>query len=149
MLVELDVLDVLVPLVAAQAAAVCTAAVAEAWHEAAAAAAEMSVLGPVGLQTEPADFPAAFCQMSLSQEGHRTVNTTSSELKYSLSICSHSEIMLDEIPAQGMVSSPAFLWTSSHPGQSFNLGLSWRLNGQKDTTLPGVARWLRPRSLYV
>lgn len=70
--VELDVLDVLVPLAAALAVAVCTAAAAaEAWREAAAAAAaETSVLGPLGLQTEPAEFFAACCLISLSQGWH-------------------------------------------------------------------------------
>ena len=70
-IVELDVLDVLVPLAAALAAAVCTAAAAaEAWHEGEAAAAETSVLGPLGLQTDPADFLAAYCSISLSQGWH-------------------------------------------------------------------------------
>ena len=59
MIAGLDVLDVLVPLAAALAVAVCTAAAAEAWHEGEAAAAETSVLGPLGLRTDPADFLAA------------------------------------------------------------------------------------------
>ncbi len=71
MIAELDVLDVLVPLAAALAVAVCTAAAAEAWHEGgAAAAAEMSVLGPLGLQTGPVDVLAACCSISLSQGWH-------------------------------------------------------------------------------
>ena len=69
MIADLDVLDVLVPLAAALAVAVCTAAAAaEAWHEGeAAAAAETSVLGPLGLQTDLADVLAAYCFISLSQ----------------------------------------------------------------------------------
>ena len=73
MIANLDVLDVLVPLAAALAVAVCkaaAAAAAEAWHEGEAAAAEMSVLGPLGLQTDPADFLAAYCLISLSQGWH-------------------------------------------------------------------------------
>ena len=70
MIAVLDVLDELVPLAAAQAVAVCTAAAAaEAWHEIAAAA-ESSVLEPLGLQTELAGDSAAYCETSHSQGAH-------------------------------------------------------------------------------